>query len=448
MASIIKRKGSYLIRVSCGSDPSGKQIIVNTTWKPEPGMTPRQEKKALERFAFDFEDKVKAGTGQNRGDKLKLSAYAELWLENYVEKTLKPATLAQYRTLLHEHILPEIGSFKLSQIHPMQLNALYDRLLKKENKNISGSTLSRSTVQRCRSVLQSIFTTAIRWGDFTGQNPASASSVPRIPGKPDRNYEDNDPPCFNAEQTRIFLDLLDKPMICPRKAHTRVDDTGKLYTVPEYVQTVNIDMQFKLFFYMCIFCGCRRGELLALTWQDINFQKKEIKITKETTLVNGKPVTDTPKTRRSNRIVSVSDIIIDLLLAWQAEEKNIMIQVGTQWKGYRENDFNRNYLFIQSKNPGLQMYPSTPYLKFKRIIRHYNATVTNEEDKLPEIELHGLRHSHATLQLAAGTDVEVVSERLGHAQTSTTMNIYAHALRSAEQQSAEDFEAYIMEDYG
>ena len=407
-------------------------------------MTPKQEKKALQRFADDFEDRVKAGNGQNRAEKLKLSAYADLWLNGYVEKTLKPATIAQYRRLLNDHILPELGAFKLSQIHPAQLNAFYERLLNKENRNRPGSTLSRSTVERCKAVLQSLYSTAIRWGDFTGRNPVEVSSVPRATGKAALVPVETGKKCFNVEQTRIFLELLDKPMTCPRKAHTRIDDTGKSYSVPEYDQTVNIDFQFKLFYYMATFCGCRRGELLALTWQDIDFDRKEFHITKETTQINGKPVTDTPKSRRSIRIVSTSDLIIDMLRTWQEEQKNIMFQVGSQWQGYRGEDFDKNYIFIQIKNPGLQMYPSTPYAKFKKIIRRYNATCTNEEDKLPDIVLHDLRHTNATLQIAAGTDTPTVSARLGHSKVSTTLDIYAHPLKTQDRAAADDFQTFML----
>ena len=180
-----------------------------------------------------------------------------------------------------------------------------------------------------------------------------------------------------------------------------------------------------------------------MTWQDIDFERKEFHFTKETTQINGKPVTDIPKSLRSIRTVSTSDLIIDMLRSWKEEQRNFMIKVGTQRHGYRGNDFDKNYIFIQTKSPGLQMYPSTPYAKFKKIIRRYNATCTDEKDKLPEIVLHDLRHTNATLQIAAGTDTPTLSARLGHSNVSTTLNIYAHPLKTKDRKAVDELQSLI-----
>ena len=84
--------------------------------------------------------------------------------------------------------------------------------------------------------------------------------------------------------------------------------------------------------------------------------------------------------------------------------------------------------FIQSKMES-KCIPDTPYNKFKSIIRCYNAHIIKEEEKLPEISLHGLRHTSATLMISQNVDIRTVSNRLGHAQTSTTLDIYSHALQ-------------------
>ena len=102
--------------------------------------------------------------------------------------------------------------------------------------------------------------------------------------------------------------------------------------------------------------------------------------------------------------------------------------IGSQWIG-------ENHIFIQWN--GKQMHPDTPYKTFKRIIKRYNETVKNESDKLPDIPLHGLRHTSATLLISQNVDVRTVSGRLGHAQTSTTMDIYSHALKEMDEKAAD-----------
>ena len=78
------------------------------------------------------------------------------------------------------------------------------------------------------------------------------------------------------------------------------------------------------------------------------------------------------------------------------------------------------------------MHPSTPYHKFKEIIHQYNATCQKDSDKLPLITLHDLRHTSATLLISQNIDIAVVSERLGHSNISTTLDIYTHALKKAD----------------
>ncbi|WP_440322675.1 tyrosine-type recombinase/integrase, partial [Laedolimicola sp.] len=100
---------------------------------------------------------------------------------------------------------------------------------------------------------------------------------------------------------------------------------------------------------------------------------------------------------------------------------------GTYWKG-------DNYIFTQSD--GSQMYPSTPYATFQKIIKRYNDSLPPDAPPLPRIPLHGLRHTSATLLISQNVDVRTVSGRLGHAQTSTTMNIYSHQLQSVDRKAA------------
>lgn len=97
-----------------------------------------------------------------------------------------------------------------------------------------------------------------------------------------------------------------------------------------------------------------------------------------------------------------------------------------------------NHIFTQWN--GKQMYPSTPTLTFKKVINQYNKTVTNEKYNLPLIPLHGLRHTSATLLIDENVDFKTVSSRLGHTQTGTTMDIYAHALKQMDEKTANALE--------
>lgn len=105
----------------------------------------------------------------------------------------------------------------------------------------------------------------------------------------------------------------------------------------------------------------------------------------------------------------------------------------------------KNQLFIQWN--GTQMHPSTPYHVFRKIISRYNAALPEGEEPLPPIPLHGLRHTSATLLISQNVDVRTVSSRLGHAQTSITMNIYAHSLKKTDEKSADTLESLLIKSY-
>ena len=419
MASIQKRGKTYRIAVSNGRKPDGTQIIETTTFCPDPNKTEKQNQKALEIFTLEFEQKVKSGKYLD-GEKLTFQAFHEIWLRDYAEQNLDATTVATYKRLMKAHILPVIGHLKLSKVQPNHLNKLYYTLLH-ERKDGKEGGYAPKTIKHIHNIISVIYSTAMKW-NVVLDNPCDRVDVPKqTPTRDKIKY-------FNIEQTECFIKLLDKDYITTYSAHDRVDDTGKAYHVAEYSETRKLPTQFKLFFLLAVYGGMRRGEILALEWSDLDFTQRSVSITKSTTIVDGKPLTKGPKTRSSVRVVSVPAFIMELAKEWKIEQLKYRMAIGSQWIG-------ENHIFIQWN--GKQMHPDTPYKTFKRIIKRYNETVKNESDKLPDIPLHGLRHTSATLLISQNVDVRTVSGRLGHAQTSTTMDIYSHALKEMDEKAAD-----------
>ncbi len=418
MASITKRNNSYRISVSNGRDSTGKQIIETTTFTPDPARTEKQNQKALEKFVFEFEEKVKSGK-YLQGEKLSFQSFTEIWFKDYAEMHLEASTIQLYRHLLKLHIIPAIGHLKLSKVLPAHLNKIYNTMAQQRYDGKEGGYAPK-TIKHVHNVISGIYAAAIKWNIVT-DNPCDRVEPPKQAAARDKvKY-------FTLEQTETFLSLLSKDFTTTCKAHDRVDDTGKTYHVADYNETRKIPTQYSLFFQLAIFCGLRRGELIALEWSDLDFTDNSVHVTKSTSLVNGKPETKAPKTRTSIRKISVPASVMTLAKAYRKEQLHYRLAIGTQWEG-------SNYIFIQWN--GKQMYPDTPYNTFKRIIHRYNESCCREEDKLPDIPLHGLRHTSATLLISQNVDVKTVSNRLGHAQTSTTMDIYSHALQKLDEQAA------------
>lgn len=421
MASIRKRGKGYQVTVSNGRKPDGTQIVETATFIPDPDKTEKQNQKALEVFAMKFEDQVKSGTYLD-GEKITFDEFSKRYLEEYAVQHLDPNTLSQYKTMLRLHIIPAIGQLKMSKVQPVNLNRLYNQLLV-ERKDGKEGGYSIKTIKHVNTAISAIFTLAVKW-NVVNDNPCRRVTPPTCRKEKKIKY-------FTLEQAEAFLKALDSVFEVRINGHTRVDDTGKSYTVSDYTERRKIPTQYRVFFNLALFCGARRGELIALQWSDFDFTRNTLSITKSTSQINGKAVTKETKTESSNRIISVPASVMEMVKAYRKEYLQLKLRLGDAWEG-------DNFVFIQWN--GLQMHPSTPYGEFKKIIRWYNDSVEKEDEKLPDIPLHGLRHTSATLLISQNVDVRTVGGRLGHAQTSTTMNIYSHFLKRADEAASDALE--------
>lgn len=223
---------------------------------------------------------------------------------------------------------------------------------------------------------------------------------------------------------------IEKPYEIHTRGHSRVDDTGIQYQVGDYTLTRTMPEQLRVLFNLAVFSGLRKGEMLALQWSDVDFENSTVSFTKAAAVVDGKQVCKAPKTKNSRREVSIPRFLTDRLHNMMVEQTKTKESLSAYWKG-------NNWLFTPSD--GSMMSYSTPYATFQDAIDRYNAD-KEPADKLPHIPFHGLRHTSATLLIAAHQDVRTVSNRLGHAQASTTMNIYAHALKENDRTASNALE--------
>jgi len=425
MATVTKIGSSYKVVVSNGYDVAGKQIRERITFTPDETMTPKQRQKALEKFVFEFEERVKNGK-YLKGEKISFKDFTDSWLKDYATQQLEKTTLEFYTQTLNQKILPALGHLKLSKIQPMHLQSFYNNLLEDGiRKDGKEGGYSPSTIRKCHAIISSILTTAVHW-QVLESNPCERVSPPK-----NKNITD-DVKHFTLEQAETFLNAIEMEYATVYKAHDRIDDTGKKYHVEAYMETRIIPTQFKAFFNLALFSGLRRGELIALTWDDLNFDNNAVSITKSTGYAGKEMITKAPKNKTSIRVVNVPGTVMDLLKKCKKEQQELRLSLGDQWQG-------NNHIFIQWN--GKQMHLTTPYHTFKDIIEKYNTTLEDEASRIPNIPLHGLRHTSATLLISENVDVKTVSARLGHAQTSTTMNIYAHSLKKSDEKASDTLDS-------
>lgn len=426
MASIKERNGSYQITVSCGRDIYGKKLIETTTYTPDPSLTPKKRQKAVEEFARQFEADIKNGIAMD-GRKITLKEFTDRWLKEYASQKLQPGTVEKYKAELDDKILPVIGHLKLSELRPATLNATFVAMTKDgARKDGKAGGYSRATIKKTQDVLSSVLRTAMEW-EIIEKNPMDKV---RSVGECAADKVE----FFTPEQASLFLDYIEKPYKVKTKGHKRTDDTGIEYSVGDYERTKEIPEQLRVLFNLAIYGGLRKGELLALEWSDIDFDNDTVTVSKAVSVVAGEQITKEPKTKTSRRTVSIPRFLTQRIKAMKHERLKYRLSIGDYWQG-------ADWLFIQEN--GKQMSYSTSYSAFQDTITRYNAD-KKPGKQLPVIPFHGLRHTSATLLIASKQDVRTVSSRLGHAQASTTMNIYAHALQETDRKAVNALENMLV----
>lgn len=423
MASITRienKKGpSYKIRICGGNDAQGKKVVKILTYHPNSSLTAKQQEKEARRYADEQERKIKDGINLD-GKKISFEVFATDWLERR-KCNLTFSTHNSYEIMLRTKLFPYLGTAKVADIKLQRVEDFLHTLIEES---------SQSTIIKYKTLLNRIFKDAMRYS-MIERNPCESVEIPKAKKKKE------DLKFFTPDQVQTFLNSLDVELDYVIKGHSRVDDTGKRYNVGDYTERHTVPTQLKVFYNIAVFCGMRKGEILALHWSDIDFEAKTINITKSAAKASCGVECKSPKTATSVRILPLPEPIIPLLRQYRREYAAYKISLGDKWLG-------EDNLFIQAD--GKLMDLSTPYQRFKRHIKQYNEWVrrTNSElingqrklEALPNIPLHGLRHSCATWLNHIGVNMLVISKLLGHAQVSTTMNIYAHGFQSQLQEAS------------
>ncbi len=187
-----------------------------------------------------------------------------------------------------------------------------------------------------------------------------------------------------------------------------------------------------VFFHVAAYTGARRGELLNLRWRDVDLENGTMEIRGTAAVIEGRRVEGTTKGGHA-RTVTLDADTVNVLRAHRDEQDRERLAAGHDWHA-------GDYVF--TRGAGLPLYPDTPSQLLPKLIEQHNAQA-DKSGALPRVRLHDLRHIHATILLLAGEPVHVVAGRLGHADPSITLRVYAHVVREAESRAADVFAAAI-----
>lgn len=361
---------------------NGKQKIKSMTYHPPKNLTERQIKREVEKQAVIFENKCfnnLDGLPQDSKEDYTFRELAEEWIDLMeASKAMTPKTICSLKTT-RSRTYNAIGDKYIDEIKYKDIQNFIRDLARPNTCKRTGKGLKQKTQKQYITLISNVMKYAIKCG-IIKENPCTDIITIKNEEHEDESYK-----YYTMDELKAILQAIDR----------------------------NAETKYKVLFRILAYCGLRAGEVLGIEYNDIDFSTGITNIcrTSEYTTDSG-TYTSNPKTKTSRRKIKLNKEILDLILQLRTEQSKDKLNCGDLW----DNSAN-DRLFIQWN--GKQMHPNTPYTYLKRLCKREN---------LPFKGLHAFRHSFATQDITSGLDIKSVSACLGHSQTSTTLNIYAHAI--------------------
>lgn len=444
---------SYSVRVYRGRDLSGRQLKPYcTTFRVQPTWSEATARKKAQQFAAIFEQRCKQGDTADA--RLTFAEYSEEILRRK-EKAgiLKHSTATRYRELT-ERIYPVIGGTRLQDLRPHHLNALYEQLGAvhlSSVRAVARPTLQKAVQERALgagaapALVQAVCLgqplSLARMNQASGVSSSSISTMLHgrsvLAAKAELlagalgyplsvlftvtdHYQPLAPKTI-LEYHRYISSVLaqaKKEALVPYNAAARATPPKlrrkeanclQPETVRKFLSALTQEpLQYQLFGQLLLYTGARRGELLGLKWKCVDLANRRLFICNNVLYTAQHGIyEDTPKTQNAFRWLVIPDHIIPLL----RRHKKAQRLAAQQNAGYKKLDF----VFAQEN--GSPWHPDSVNDWLKRMEKKYS---------LPHLNPHAFRHGLASALLYQGVDPVTVSRHLGHAQVSTTENIYAH----------------------
>lgn len=365
----------------------GKQKMLATK-VPVKGNNKRKAEWVLKELIAKYE-------GLNlENENVLFTTFLDKWLQS-VKPILKPATWESYDKTVSGKIKPyfEQKNYKFKDMKPETFTEYFVFLAQQGKSNGKGG-LSYKTVKNIRGVLSSAYEYAIE-NSYIKDNPVLKSRMPSF-----AHSIKSDVPEYSAEQVRKLL-LFAK------------ENDSHIY----------------IFLLLALYTGLRKGELLALTWDDVDYDKKLLRVNKSRT-GSRKAITTqitTPKTESSNRKIPLNDTVLEAL---KAEKKRQDEHAEILGKGY-----DKSSSFI------IRTVLGKPYVNLSAINRVVNRLT--EKAGLPHCTIHGFRHSVASILDDNGVPIQDISVLLGHESVQTTERIYINRRKTAKAETIETLDNAI-----
>ena len=364
-----RKDGRWEGRVVIGYDDNGYPKTKNVLAKTK--------KECLEKLQKLKEECGRQAPARVRPD-MPFGDWLKYWYENHSKPKIRPTTQKTYEDRIRLHIIPEIGDIPLNKLAQNDLQQFYGRIKKGGRKRLTekyGEGLSDRTVRMCHATCRSALEKAVQEG-LIRVNPAVGC---KIPPKKAREMQ-----VLTREELQRFL--------IQAKAEG-------------YYELFLLDLA----------TGLRRGELMALQWDDLNFKTGVLNVNKQVYDVRGELQLSTPKTKSSIRKIVLPPAVVEVL------------------REYRET-VNSRWMFPSPVKEDCPITPCVVRRRLQLILEHAGCK---------HIRFHDIRHTFATLALENGMDVKTLSAMLGHVSAATTLDIYTHITDDMQRAAAANIDRGI-----
>lgn len=342
--------------------------------------TQKEAKMALSRLELEIETK---GVSVNTNNVTFKEVY-DLWIEHY-KSDVKKSTLSRTTLLFDKHILPKFGNLGIKEITV----AYCQKVVTDWSK-----TGTSKQYPLFVNYISKVFKMAINL-EIVESNPVTNVIIPKNKSA-EKKLKIK---FYTKEELQIFLNVIN-------------EEKNEFFRLRDYA-----------IFRLLAFSGCRIGECLALNWSDLDFESKELSISKTVTKATEYYVSEKPKTTASNRKLVLDERTITSLKEWKLMQMKYLFQ----------NGFNKPaFIFTNEKNTFTINQAVTERFK-----------IYSERANLPNIGLHGFRHTHASLLFEADASMKEVQERLGHANIKTTMDTYTHMTKDKKIETTRKLVKYV-----
>ena len=361
--SVRQRKdGRWEGRVVIGYDEKGLPRTKNVLAK-----TKRESQEKLKQLR----ETVTGSKTEKVRPEMPFGEWLDFWYQTYVKPQIRPTTQANYEAKIYQHIIPELGSVPLNQLTQNDLQQFYARL-KKSGRLLHaehyGKGLSDRMVRACHMNCRSALEKAVQEG-LIRMNPAVGC---KLPPKKAREMQ----VLTREEMQRLLI-------------RAKEDGCYELLLLE-------------------LSAGLRRGELLALQWDDLNLGTGELRISRQVSRVRGKLTVSHPKTDAALRTMVLSPAVMQQMRRYRK-------QVDSRW------------IFPSPKKEDAPRDPAAVRKLLSRVLKRAQC---------PKARFHDFRHTFVTTALEYGMDVKTLSAVVGYRSSSTTLNVYTHVTKAMERQAA------------